>query len=392
MHTSYRTAITRAGLYFLTVAALVFSGAMLRQVNLLLFLAGMLLGPLLIGWRLAVRTLAGLRVRRGLPPTLAAGETLAVTLALANPRRRLGCWTVAVEDCLEREAAGPRERKHQPRVVFPYVRAGDEQKIVYRLPLSRRGRYRFGPLRVSTAFPFGLVRRRMTVEQPQTLTVLPRLGRLRPGWQQRRRPALAGGERRRRRQGAEGEVFGLRTWRRGDSRRTIHWRTTARTGQLVVRQLEQPQSRDLAIVLDLWQPDEPRPEQLACVELAVSFAATVAADLCRRGGGSLYLAVGGDGPALRGGPASVGLLHDLLQRLAVAEAQPADRAAELLAAALAEVEPGTELVLVSTRPADLADAARFAALDAAGRRAWRDQVLCVDASSAEVEKFFEMEG
>ena len=85
-----QTTIRREGWYYLLILAVVFGGAVFKEVNLLLILAGMLLGPLLLNWE-AVRTnLRGLRIERKLPPGLSAGDRLSVTLSLTNARRRLG--------------------------------------------------------------------------------------------------------------------------------------------------------------------------------------------------------------------------------------------------------------------------------------------------------------
>ena len=129
---------------------------MFRQVNLLLVLAGMIAGPLVVSAWMARRTLRGLAVRRKLPQQLAAGEMLLAGLTVDNPRRRLGAWAVVVEDEVQREGDGPHDGVQRPRVIFPYVPAGHERKATYRGAMPRRGRYRFGPLRLSTRFPFGL--------------------------------------------------------------------------------------------------------------------------------------------------------------------------------------------------------------------------------------------
>ena len=46
-----QTTICREGWYYLVIVAVVFGGAVFKEVNLLLILAGMLLGPLLLNWR-----------------------------------------------------------------------------------------------------------------------------------------------------------------------------------------------------------------------------------------------------------------------------------------------------------------------------------------------------
>jgi len=385
-----RTTVCREGWYYLLVLGLVSCGAMLREVNLLLILAGLLLGPLLFNLRAVAVTLRNLEVRRKMPQSVCAGDLLVANVSLTNRRRRIGGWAVVVEDEVQAEPARAHEKPLRPSVLFPYVPAGQSRKGVYRGRLVRRGRYRLGPLRISTRFPFGLFCRTIVVGKAETLTVLPRLGRLSRGWAARRHEAFAGTHRRERRHGTEGDFYGLRPWRSGDSRRWIHWRSSARSGELVVRQFEQPRNRDVAVLVDLWQPPRPTPSDRDHVELAVSFAATVLSDLCRKGGSTLHL--GASGAKLLSGPASQALLQEMMERLAVVQGESADRLAELLMQALGEIEPGTEIVLVSTRPIDLSDRTRFAAPWAdPTRRALLRRIRCVDVSSEELSKFFRAE-
>ena len=197
-----QTTIRREGWYYLLILAVVFGGAVFKEVNLLLILAGMLLGPLLLNWEAVGTNLRGLCVRRKLPPGLSAGDRLSVTLSLTNARRRLGAWTVVVEDQVRRVASADagnhgRPPPLRPSVLFPYVPAGQSRKGGYRGRLAERGRYQFGPVRLSTRFPFGLFSRTITVGESETLMVFPRLGRLTEGWAARRLEAIAGADRRR---------------------------------------------------------------------------------------------------------------------------------------------------------------------------------------------------
>jgi uncharacterized protein (DUF58 family) len=389
------TTIHREGWYYLLIVAIVFGGALFKEVNLLLILAGMLLGPVLLNWQAVATNLRGLRVDRKLPRGLSAGDWLSVSLQLSNARRRLGTWAVVVEEQIERVTAEGSPRGDPvacPEVLFPYVPAGQSRKGGYRGQLLERGRYRFGRLRLSTRFPFGLFSRTITVGQCETLLVLPRLGRLTEGWTGRRLEALAGVDRHSFRPGMEGDFYGVREWRSGDSRRLIHWRRSARLGKLVVRQFAQPRSRDVAVVLDLWQPERPTAEQLANVELAVSFAATVLADACRKGGCSASLAISNPGPEYLEAPATAGLLQGLMEQLATVEAAPGDGLPALLANVLPRIAAGAEIVLVSTRPTNLADPARFAAIRLSPVLRERAQrIRCVDTSGENLSTLFQAE-
>ena len=85
-----RTTIGREGIYFALLTVSVFVFALLGDVNLLVVLAGMLVGPLWLSWRLVTRTLRGLRVVRTMSHSVCAGDPVVVKVALTNGRRRLG--------------------------------------------------------------------------------------------------------------------------------------------------------------------------------------------------------------------------------------------------------------------------------------------------------------
>ncbi len=356
------TSLCLEGAYYLAMLAVVFAVALLGDVNLLMALAGMFVGPLWFNWRLVVATLRGLEIRRKMPHSVCAGDPLLVEVELTNRRRRLGSWAVVLQEEIRREGDSPREPALEAQVYFPYVAAGQSRRRVYRGRLPRRGRYHFAPAAVSTRFPFGFVRRTIFSGPADTLMVYPRLGRLTPRWLARQHETFEGSQRRERRSGRmSGDFYGVRPWQSGDARRYIHWRSSARHGNLVVRQFDQHRNRDVAVLVDLWQPERPLAEHAENVELAVSFAATVVADTCRKGGGNLLVGTTASAECQRG-PASTALVQEAMESLAVAEAGPEDRLPDLLDRALASLEPGTEVILVTSRAVDLTDPERFAAL------------------------------
>src|SRR3990167_4687090 len=71
-----RTIVCREGVYYLLLLAFVFAGATLGDVNLLMLLAGMLVGPVWLSWRLVTKTLRGIQVRRQMPRGVCAGDLL----------------------------------------------------------------------------------------------------------------------------------------------------------------------------------------------------------------------------------------------------------------------------------------------------------------------------
>lgn len=310
------TRISAEGWYFLFVVLFVLGGAVLGEVNLLVMLAGFLLGPLLFNWRFTQHSLRQLEVRRGLPPRATAGEAFTVSLTGLNRRRRVTSWMVVIEDCLRREGDSDREASRL-RLMLPQVLARGSATARYRAVLPRRGRYQIGPLQVSTRFPFGLVRSSRVVDDSASLLVGPPLGQLTPRWLQMVDSRLQGSHAEGRRQGQlEGDYYGLREWRSGDSQRWIHWRTSAKLGELAVRQFEQQRSRDVIVVLDLWEPDAPSPQELAHTELAISFLATAMQDMARRGGNRVVVCVAGSDNRFWSGPVSLLMAHEVHDHLA----------------------------------------------------------------------------
>ncbi len=384
-----KTSLSVEGWYCLVIMGFILAGAMLRQINLLIVLFCLMLGPFLLSWRHVVVSLRKLQVRRRAPSSLAAGDLLVVDIEAENRRRRGVTWALVVEDQVLRLS----EREKKPvvaRALFPRLPAGQTQRQAYEGQLTGRGEYRLGPLKVSTRFPLGLIRRWFTVEQFDTLIVYPRCGALTPKWARRRQHALHGSRPVRRRQGVhEGEFHSLRDYRPGDSQRWVHWRTTARLGELTVRQFEQQDNYDLALFLDLWIPDKPDQQARENVELAVSFAATVSADHCRRGTSLFSISIAGTRNSHTRGPASMMLMDEAMRRLALAEADHRDRLPEVLDRGLEQIPARCDVVIVSTRRQDLADTERFATVWADPRkRSWATRALCVDTSSDALFEYF----
>ena len=368
----YQTRITicREGWYYLTVLAFVLSGAALRQINLLMVIAGMMLGPLLINFLSVLRSLREVDVSRRYPRQITAGQPLSVEITLVRPAKtkRLLLFrpkinrAVLVEDTIRRVAPTSERRESTARVFFTTVAAGEEQKLHYMGRIHDRGHYELGPLKISTRWPFGLIQKTITVPKRCSLVVYPQPGRLAPRWNQIMREADSGTRYTRGQLGQqEGDFYGLRDWREGDSQRWIHWRTSARRGSLFVRQFEQSRSQDLILLIDLWRPIEPSRRHLASVEQAIQFAATIVGDVCSRGGGHIALATVGTRIERFDGPASTLLLVDLLSNLAQLEpgvSPPPDeegadeRLRQLIDAGLRGVTRRRNVVLLSTRKID----------------------------------------
>lgn len=346
--------LTREGVYYVVVLAFIIGGAVLREVNLLVILAGMMIGPLLFSWRWAALSLANLSVERKLPSQIAAGDPLIVDLVVRNFRRRITSFAVVVTDTLTRIEPAAIDPPSHPLAMVPVVRPEGSATASYRCLITRRGRYQFGPLFVGTRFPLGLVTSSERLDGEDHITVFPRVGRLTRKWEQWIDADRAGAHRSSARRGlTEGEYYGMREWRAGDSQRWIHWRTSARLNQLAVKQFEEQHNGDMALLVDLWLPPAISDGALGNVEVAVSLAATAVADLSRRGNNKLTVAVHAQQRGQWSAPASSAFCQDVLEHLAVVSGTTDDHFTEVVDELLQEMPPGTRLIVFSTRSLDI---------------------------------------
>ena len=382
--------ISREGLYYLFVLFFVVTGAWLREINLLLMLTGMMIGPFLFNWWAVTTTLYRLSVQRKLPERICADDLLIVELSVTNGRSRTDSWAIALEDQIRRLESPKGERSRLVRVMAPRVRAGQTQRLTYRGRLSQRGHYVFGPVHISTRFPLGLLRRSIETNCVDRLVVYPQVGQLTRRWTQLVQSERVGSHHTRHRHGlVEGDFYGLRNWRSGDSRRWIHWRTSAKRGSLKIRQFEQQRNQNLALLVDLWKPSRTESPDTDHCEKTISFAATVIEDMCRRGGSQIFLGTAGQQVHCLRGAASMGLLYEVMDHLAGAAGSHTDQLPELVNTALERVTPGMKIVVLGPRPNDLSDTERFAnTWDDPHKRNAMGQVVCIDVTSAEAQEYY----
>ncbi|MCU1352864.1 MAG: hypothetical protein JWM05_2073 [Acidimicrobiales bacterium] len=197
------------------------------------------------------------------PPRVHAGTPSRVELTVRNVGRRRTS-VVSLHDPVT--GTGGADLMVGP------LAAGDEVSAVYHLPTNRRGIVRAGPLRVIVTDPFGLAQRTTPAAGTADLTVLPRIDRLVPvSHTSGREDPHAGAEHPNVFGTGSEDFYALRDYVGGDDLRRVHWPSTARRGELTVRQDQVPWQGRTTVLLDARQgtttPDG--------FELAVSAAASI---------------------------------------------------------------------------------------------------------------------
>jgi uncharacterized protein (DUF58 family) len=128
-------------------------------------------------------------------------------------------------------------------------RNGSRLSVRYVLERLPRGRYAFDDIHVEIADPFGLERVAVALPAPGALLVYPRLVRLTRLFSETGAHSHDGRRLLLRRQSGF-ELHGVREYAPGESLRRVHWRSTARRGQLMVKELEDAPRDEIAVLLD----------------------------------------------------------------------------------------------------------------------------------------------
>jgi uncharacterized protein (DUF58 family) len=242
------------------------------------------------GMRVAVtRVVYPDRVERGRP----ALAKLRVRNLAGGPQSGFAAW----------DQAGGRTRTVQVRALAE----GAEATYQYELPTATRGLMAVGPLTLQRGDPFGLARNRHAAGETRTLWVYPRKYPAR---------ALIGGFPRHHHDGTTTDdslrgsldLRDVREYQPGDEVRHLHWKATARTGRMMVRDYADPEQPRFTLLLDT-RADALSP---AAFEEAVDLAASLLAASATAGHHSRLVTSGGVDLATSGGPLAVRQLLDEL--------------------------------------------------------------------------------
>jgi uncharacterized protein (DUF58 family) len=150
-----------------------------------------------------------------------------------------------------------------------------ERTWLIRSPLTRRGHFRIEPLQIRTGDPFGFFESSASVGSGVNVTVYPRLEPV-PLW---KLPAanLDGSQATRERTLQTTPLATtVRPWAPGDAFNRIHWRSTARHGDIQVKEFDLEQTADAWIILDLERAPQRGSGDESTVEVAIRAAAAVA--------------------------------------------------------------------------------------------------------------------
>lgn len=373
-----RMAITREGVAYVTIMSVMFLGSIIGRTNMLMFVFAMMIGPWVLNGWIAFSMLRRTKAKRVLPHRAMAGEMVSVEFEVANRKWLLSSWLLEARD----QVSHVRDR-FQSSTLFARVPPGQSRRGHYFVRFSQRGEYSFGPLELTTHFPLGLVERGLLFNDFAKLIVHPRVGRMTSRWRSDLWNATELAEQRRMRAGLFDDEFQrIREYRVGDNPKAIHWRTTARRGELMVREFQQTRDRDLVLLVELWQPAQPTTADLDRVELAISFAATVLHENLRqsREARLRMIVVGSQTFAWD----HLSSLEQALDQLALASASVTANVRPVIDETMQRISNSSRVVVVSSRP-------RGELLARTRGVAEPVELLCLSAEASDLSPYYMLE-
>jgi uncharacterized protein (DUF58 family) len=389
-----RVRLSTEGWYYLGIIAFVLGGAVLRDVSHLVALAGLMMAPLLLQWRIASRALRGLRIERDAPEIAVIGNDVPFRIEICKLDKRSAASSVEV---LERIALAEAKADRLVRgatfakaeSLVPMV-GGTPVALRWVCRFAKRGWHVLGPLRIATRAPMGLLEVAYEIPLTSRCLATPKTGTILRPWKEWSGGQSDGnGQARHRRSLDDGEFFGLREWRPGDSPRWVHWRTSARLGRLAVRQFEQSRDHQIALLLDLFTGEaDPSPTLEAVAERILAFAATVAENIGFSGNTTLVIAVVGATSEYWSVRSSAASLRENMERLAVAKTGAANHWHNAVTFVAEQWMKNTKVAIVSTRSRRECRAASDPALPASWHKIAKE-ALWIDASNRELDPYFQ---
>jgi uncharacterized protein (DUF58 family) len=237
--------ITREGWIYIVAVILVSLAALNTGNNLLFLILASLIAVILMSGILSSATLSGIEMRLELPEHIFAAQTVRATVELENEKLTLPSFSLRVE-CAKTKST-PVVAMLETPVYFPYLQKHDRVQQSVPMTFPRRGVYRQEAFRIVTRFPFGFLQKSRRIDLNTEALVYPSVEptdeylEILRGLQ----GALESLSK-----GRGQDLYALRNYVPTDSARYVHWKASARSGSLMVREFTREDDCRVLLVLD----------------------------------------------------------------------------------------------------------------------------------------------
>ena len=237
--------ISREGWIYFGGLLLVALAALNTGNNLLFLILACLIALILMSGILSSITLSGVEMHLLLPDHIFAGQSVRAFVELENQKLTLPSFSLRVEAVREKGAA-PSAVLEKP-VYFPYLPKQEHVQQGVPLTFQRRGVYRQDAFRIVTRFPFGFLQKSRRLDLKTEAIVYPSV---QPTPEYMELLPVLQGALESVTKGRGQDLYALRDYVHTDSARLVHWKATARSGSLMVREFTREEDSRVMLVLD----------------------------------------------------------------------------------------------------------------------------------------------
>jgi len=237
--------ITLEGWIYLGGIILVALAALNTGNNLLFLILSSLIAIVLLSGILSSISLSGIELRLVLPEHIFAGQPVRAMVELENEKLTLPSFSLRVEAAKSKQ--GHSTAILETPVYFPYLPKHDRVQQVIPVTFPRRGVYRQEAFRIVTRFPFGFLRKARQLNLKTEALVYPSVEptaeylEILPGLEGALESLT---------KGRGQDLYALRDYIPTDSARHVHWKASARSGSLMVREFTREDDCSILLVLD----------------------------------------------------------------------------------------------------------------------------------------------
>jgi len=265
--------LTREGLGFIMILIGVGLGAINTGNNLLYLILAMCCSFIVVSGILSEMSLKKLSVQGQAPPYLYAQEHGSVILKLSNHKKWEPSYSIRVKPAQSRQSFSL-----EPEPYFFFIPAGATMEKPVMLTAQKRGHLKISACRLTTRFPFGFFYKTKTIPLKLETVVFPSIHPVKlPEYSE------AGLEGEGTVQPRGEELHAIREFQPGDSLSSVHWKSSAKTGNLRVKEFHSHNLQSYTVFLTLTDPASNRPVTGEVLEERVSEAASLIYHLIQKG-------------------------------------------------------------------------------------------------------------
>lgn len=253
--------LTKEGGFFIILILGIGFAAINTGINLLYLILAMCLSFIIVSGVLSELTLRDISITRILPFEIFAGETFPVQVEVKNKKKRFPTYSIWVEEYIESSPdSNPPLKSHNvapglskeekgfnlPRFYFYHIKARGSEKKTQPWVFMDRGLFKTKGVKISTSYPFGFFIKTALIDQMEERVVYPKIKNL-SGFSEQ---LASGGEVTTIKKGRGDDIFGFRRFTYGDSVKMVHWKTSAKANDLMIKEYFEDENKKIIILFD----------------------------------------------------------------------------------------------------------------------------------------------